>query len=90
MQTRGKYMAAENRKKCSANGRNVTQWMSKSKCIAPWVVKCARKLMLTHANVAELFASGVNSGMRTLKLDQMDKVLMRLIDIKMVRSVFVK
>ena len=37
-----------------------------------------------------LFASAVNSGMRTLKMDGMEKVLMGLTDLKMVRSVCIK
>ena len=39
---------------------------------------------------AELFASAVNSGMRTFKMDGMEKVLMGLTDLKMVRSVCIK
>jgi type II secretory ATPase GspE/PulE/Tfp pilus assembly ATPase PilB-like protein len=43
-----------------------------------------------RARVAELFASAVNSGMRTLKMDGMEKVLMGLTDLKRVRSVCIK
>ncbi|MDO8441155.1 MAG: hypothetical protein Q7S97_08130 [Polaromonas sp.] len=43
-----------------------------------------------RARVAELFASAVNSGMRTLKMDGMEKVLMGLTDLKMVRSACIK
>ena len=49
-----------------------------------------KKLIQERARVAELFASTVNSGMRTLKMDGMEKVLMGLTDLKMVRSVCIK
>ena len=47
----------------------------------------AKKLIQERARVAELFSSAVNSGMRTLKMDGMEKVLMGMTDLKMVRSV---
>ena len=50
----------------------------------------AKKLIQERARVAELFASAVNSGMRTLKMDGMEKVLMGLTDLKQVRSVCIK
>ena len=50
----------------------------------------AKRLIQERARVAELFASAVNSGVRTLKMDGMEKVLMRLTDLKMVRSVCIK
>ncbi len=50
----------------------------------------AKKLIQERARVAELFASAVSSGMRTLKMDGMEKVLMGLTDLKMVRSVCIK
>ena len=50
----------------------------------------AKKLIQERARVAELFASAVNSGMRTLKMDGMEKALMGLTDLKMVRSVCIK
>ncbi len=50
----------------------------------------AKKLIQERARVAELFAAAVNSGMRTLKMDGMEKVLMGLTDLKMVRSVCIK
>ncbi len=50
----------------------------------------AKKLIQERARVAELFSSAVNSGMRTLKMDGMEKVLMGMTDIKMVRSVCIK
>ena len=50
----------------------------------------AKQLIQERARVAELFASAVNSGMRTLKMDGMEKVLMGLTYLKMVRSVCIK
>jgi len=50
----------------------------------------AKKLIQERARVAELFACAVSSGMRTLKMDGMEKVLMGLTDLKMVRSVCIK
>ncbi len=50
----------------------------------------AKKLIQERARVAELFSAAVNSGMRTLKMDGMEKVLMGLTDLKMVRSVCIK
>jgi type II secretory ATPase GspE/PulE/Tfp pilus assembly ATPase PilB-like protein len=50
----------------------------------------AKKLIQARARVAELFAAAVNSGMRTLKMDGMEKILMGLTDLKQVRSVCIK
>jgi type II secretory ATPase GspE/PulE/Tfp pilus assembly ATPase PilB-like protein len=50
----------------------------------------AKKLIQERARVTDLFASAVNSGMRTLKMDGMEKVLMGLTDLKTVRSVCIK
>ena len=50
----------------------------------------AKQLIQERARVAELFSSAVNSGMRTLKMDGMEKVLMGMTDLKMVRSVCIK
>ena len=50
----------------------------------------AKKLIQERARVAELFASAVSSGMRTLKMDGMEKVLMGLTDLKMVRSICIE
>ena len=50
----------------------------------------AKKLIQERARVAELFAGAVNSGMRTLKMDGFEKVLMGLTDLKMVRSACIK
>jgi type II secretory ATPase GspE/PulE/Tfp pilus assembly ATPase PilB-like protein len=49
-----------------------------------------KKLIQERARVAELFVSAVASGMRTLKMDGMEKVLMGLTDLKQVRSVCIK
>jgi type II secretory ATPase GspE/PulE/Tfp pilus assembly ATPase PilB-like protein len=50
----------------------------------------AKKLIQERSRVAELFSSAVSSGMHTLKMDGMEKVLMGLTDLKMVRSVCIK
>jgi hypothetical protein len=50
----------------------------------------AKKLIHERARVAELFSSAVNSGIRTRKRDGMEKVLMGLTDLKMVRLVCIK
>ena len=50
----------------------------------------AKKLIQERARVADLFSSAVNSGMHSLKMDGMEKVLMGLTDLKMVRSVCIK
>lgn len=50
----------------------------------------AKKLIQERARVAELFAAALNSGMHTLKMDGMEKVLLGMTDIKMVRSVCIK
>ena len=49
-----------------------------------------KKLIQERARVAGLFASAVNCGMRTIKMDGMEKVLMGLTDLKMVQSVCIK
>ena len=49
-----------------------------------------KKLIQERARVAELFSEAVEGGMRTLKMDGMEKILMGLTDIKMVRSVCIK
>lgn len=43
-----------------------------------------------RARVAELFAASVEGGMRTLKMDGMEKILLGLTDLKMVRQVCIK
>ena len=49
-----------------------------------------KKLIQERARVAELFAAAVEGGMRTLKMDGMEKVMMGLTDLKMVRQVCIK
>jgi len=49
-----------------------------------------KQLIQERARVTEIFAVGVEGGMRTLKMDGMEKILMGLTDIKMVRSVCIK
>lgn len=49
-----------------------------------------RKLIQERARVAELFTACVEGGMRSLKMDGMEKVLMGLTDLKQVRSVCIK
>ena len=49
-----------------------------------------KKLIQERARVAELFAASVEAGMRTLKMDGMEKVMMGLTDLKMVRQVCIK
>ncbi len=49
-----------------------------------------KRLIQERARVAELFAQCVDSGMRTLKMDGMEKVMMGLTDLKQVRSVCIK
>ena len=52
--------------------------------------EAVKKLIQERARVAEIFVAAVESGMRTLKMDGMEKVMMGLTDIKMVRSVCIK
>ncbi len=47
----------------------------------------AKKLIQERVRVADLFACAVDAGMSTLKMDGMEKVLMGMTDLKMVRSV---
>jgi type II secretory ATPase GspE/PulE/Tfp pilus assembly ATPase PilB-like protein/GAF domain-containing protein len=49
-----------------------------------------KKLVQERARVAEIFTAAVASGMRTLKMDGMEKILMGLTDLKQVRSVCIK
>ena len=49
-----------------------------------------KKLIQQRARVTEIFAAGVQSGMHTLKMDGMEKVMMGLTDLKMVRSVCIR
>ena len=49
-----------------------------------------KKLVQERAPVADIFASAVESGMRTLKMDGMEKVMQGLTDLKQVRAVCIK
>ena len=49
-----------------------------------------KKLIQERARVAELFSASVEGGMRTLKMDGMEKIMMGLTDLKMVRQVCIK
>jgi type II secretory ATPase GspE/PulE/Tfp pilus assembly ATPase PilB-like protein len=49
-----------------------------------------KKLIQERARVAEIFAAAVEGGMRTLKMDGLEKIMMGLTDLKMVRSVCIK
>ena len=49
-----------------------------------------KKLIQERARVAEIFVAAVATGMRSLKMDGMEKIMMGLTDLKMVRSVCIK
>jgi len=49
-----------------------------------------KRLVQERARVAEIFAAAVESGMRTLKMDGMEKIMLGLTDLKQVRSVCIK
>jgi type II secretory ATPase GspE/PulE/Tfp pilus assembly ATPase PilB-like protein len=49
-----------------------------------------KRLIQERARVAEIFSAAVESGMRTLKMDGMEKIMMGLTDLKQVRSVCIK
>jgi type II secretory ATPase GspE/PulE/Tfp pilus assembly ATPase PilB-like protein len=49
-----------------------------------------KKLIQERARVAEIFVAAVANGMRTLKMDGMEKIMMGLTDLKQVRSVCIK
>ncbi|MFM6991352.1 MAG: secretion system protein E, partial [Rhodoferax sp.] len=49
-----------------------------------------KKLIQERARVAEIFVASVEGGMRTLKMDGMEKIMMGLTDLKMVRQVCIK
>jgi type II secretory ATPase GspE/PulE/Tfp pilus assembly ATPase PilB-like protein len=49
-----------------------------------------KRLIQERARVAELFAASVETGMRTLKMDGMEKIMLGLTDLKQVRSVCIK
>jgi len=49
-----------------------------------------KRLIQERARVATLFVSAVANGMRTLKMDGMEKIMMGLTDLKQVRSVCIR
>ena len=49
-----------------------------------------KRLIQERARVTELFAHAVETGMRTLKMDGMEKVMLGLTDLKQVRAVCIK
>jgi type II secretory ATPase GspE/PulE/Tfp pilus assembly ATPase PilB-like protein len=49
-----------------------------------------KKLIQERARVADLFVAAVGGGMRTLKMDGMEKIMMGMTDLKQVRSVCIK
>jgi type II secretory ATPase GspE/PulE/Tfp pilus assembly ATPase PilB-like protein len=49
-----------------------------------------KRLIQERARVADLFVAAVATGMRTLKMDGMEKILMGLTDLKQVRSVCIR
>lgn len=49
-----------------------------------------KKQIQERARVSEIFVTAVGGGMRTLKMDGMEKVMLGLTDLKMVRSVCIK
>jgi type II secretory ATPase GspE/PulE/Tfp pilus assembly ATPase PilB-like protein len=49
-----------------------------------------KKNIQEHARVAEMFATALEHGMRTLKQDGMEKVLLGITDMVQVRSVCIK
>lgn len=49
-----------------------------------------KKLIQERARVAEIFSAAVEGGMRTLKMDGMEKVMMGMTDLKQVRQVCIK
>jgi type II secretory ATPase GspE/PulE/Tfp pilus assembly ATPase PilB-like protein len=54
------------------------------------VDETGKKLIQERARVAELFSAAVENGMRTLKMDGLEKILMGLTDLKQVRAVCIK
>ena len=49
-----------------------------------------KKQIQEHARVAELLATGLNEGLRTLKMDGIEKILSGITDLKQVRLVCIK
>ena len=49
-----------------------------------------KRLIQERARVSEIFSAGLQTGMRTLKMDGMEKIMLGLTDIKQVRAVCIK
>ena len=49
-----------------------------------------RRLIQERARVAQIFSAAVEAGMRTLKMDGMEKIMLGMTDLKQVRSVCIK
>ena len=49
-----------------------------------------KRLVQERARVAEILAAAAEGGMRTLTMDGMEKIMVGLTDVKMVRSVCIK
>ena len=49
-----------------------------------------KRLIQERARVAELFSTAVEGGMRTLKMDGMEKIMLGMTDLKQVRAVCIK
>ena len=49
-----------------------------------------KRFIQERARVSQIFAAAVEGGMRTLKMDGMEKVMLGLTDLKMVRQVCIK
>ncbi len=49
-----------------------------------------KRLIQERARVAEIFSAAVEAGMRTLKMDGMEKIMLGMTDLKHVRSVCIK
>jgi type II secretory ATPase GspE/PulE/Tfp pilus assembly ATPase PilB-like protein len=49
-----------------------------------------KKLIQEKARVAEILAEGLNEGMRTLKMDGIEKVMLGITDMAQVRAVCIK
>ena len=52
--------------------------------------EAVKKNIQEHARVAEMFATALQDGMRTLKQDGIEKVLQGITDMKQVRAVCIK
>ena len=49
-----------------------------------------KKLIQERSRVSQIFAAAVEGGMRTLKMDGLEKVMLGLTDLRMVRQVCIK